>query len=57
MSRLVRSCDVLSGPEAPAARLPMTPTPARAGARFSPYEAKESPETSGGSGFMTEERA
>ena len=46
VSTFGRSCHVLSGPEA-GARLPMTPTPARAGARFSPYEPKESQETSG----------
>ena len=46
VSKFGRSCHVLSGPEA-GVRLPMTPTPARAGARFSPYEPKESQETSG----------
>ena len=51
VSKFGRSCHVLSGPEA-GVRLPMTPTPARAGARFSPYEPKESQETSGDFGFI-----
>ena len=53
VSKFGRSCHVLSGPEA-GVRLPMTPTPARAGARFSPYEPKESQETSGDFGRLQE---